>query len=172
MIIARTPAEAHRMMQMSATLVNAWVANQFQHRLGNMRLDSDRFAYPLVGVYADHFVVQRFALVGDAAVGMHPVTTHSFNFGLKSAHILNESIRSAMSSGADIRSAIVLYRYEQDHKRATTSLYLATSGIVSLYTNDSMPADRMQGASSRSKPYATCKSRLDAQTHRKRNIWS
>ncbi len=139
-IITLAPAEAERMMKISALELNAWVAEQFQYRLGNMRLDSERFAYPLVGVYADRFVAQRFALVGDAAVGMHPVTAHGFNFSLKSAHALCESIRAAMNTGSDIASAAVLARYEREHKQATKPLYLATSGIVRLYTNDSMPA--------------------------------
>ena len=30
--------------------------------------------------YANTFVKHRFALIGDAAVGMHPVTAHGFNF--------------------------------------------------------------------------------------------
>ena len=139
-IITLTPAEAERMMKISALEMNAWVAEQFQYRLGNMRLDSERFAYPLVGVYADRFVAQRFALVGDAAVGMHPVTAHGFNFGLKSAHALCESIRTAMNMGGDIASSALLARYEREHRQATKPLYLATSGIVGLYTNDSVPA--------------------------------
>lgn len=139
-IITLTPAEADIMMKIPAAELNGWVIRQFQHRLGNMRLDSERFAYPLVSVYADRFMAKRFALVGDAAVGMHPVTAHGFNFGLKSAYFLSKSIQSAMNTGADIASATVLSHYEQEHKRATKPLYLATGGIVRLYTNDSVPA--------------------------------
>ena len=43
-------------------------------RLGAMRSAGARHHYPLVGVYAHRFVAPRFALIGDAAVGMHPVT--------------------------------------------------------------------------------------------------
>ncbi len=139
-IITLPPVDAERMMKITAFELNTWVAEKFQYRLGNMRLDSERFVYPLVGVYADQFVAHRFALVGDAAVGMHPVTAHGFNFGLKSAYHLSETIRGALDSGADIASKSVMERYEQAHKRTTKPLYLATSGIVSLYTNDSIPA--------------------------------
>ena len=45
-----------------------------------------------------------------------------------------------MNTGTDIASLGVLARYENIHKRATKPLYLAISGIVSLYTNDSVPA--------------------------------
>ncbi|MFO1242063.1 MAG: hypothetical protein U1E36_02520 [Rickettsiales bacterium] len=83
------PAEAERMMKISYSEMNAWVAEQFQYRLGNMRLDSERFAYPL-RVYAIA-LAQRFALVGDAAVGMHPVTAHGFNFALVRMLCVNRS---------------------------------------------------------------------------------
>jgi len=139
-IITLPPTEAARMMNISTLELNLWVSEQFQHRLGNMRLDCECFSYPLVGVYANHFVSKRFALVGDAAVGMHPVTAHGFNFGLKSIHFLVDSIKMALASGGDIASEAVLSRYETAHRRATLPLYLATSGIVSLYTNDSTPA--------------------------------
>ncbi|MFO1242064.1 MAG: hypothetical protein U1E36_02525 [Rickettsiales bacterium] len=45
-----------------------------------------------------------------------------------------------MNTGADITLSAVLARYEREHRQATKLIYLATSGIVSLYTNDSVPA--------------------------------
>ena len=45
--------------------------------------------------YAARFVAQRFALLGDAAVGMHPTTAHGFNFGLLGQHALATAIRAA-----------------------------------------------------------------------------
>ena len=45
-------------------------------RLGAMRLDGERYVYPLMAVWAERFVAPRLALIGDAAVGMHPVTAH------------------------------------------------------------------------------------------------
>lgn len=139
-IITMPPLEAARMAQLPPQEFNAWASEQFQHRQGTMRLDSECFLYPLVGVYADRFVAKRFALIGDAAVGMHPVTAHGFNFGLKSVQSLTGFIRSERANGGDIGSDSVLSRYDQAHRRATRPLYLATSGIVSLYTNDSAPA--------------------------------
>ncbi len=58
------------------------LTRRFDHRLGAMHLASTRHLYPLVGVRPHRLVAQRFACVGDAAVGMHPVTAHGFNFGL------------------------------------------------------------------------------------------
>lgn len=135
-IITHTPAEAAKLMAMPGAQFSQWVSTQFRYRLGAMQLDSERYAYPLVGAYAERFVATRFALVGDAAVGMHPVTAHGFNFGLKSIHYLCREIRSALDKRQDIASDAVLASYERHHRRATKPLYLTTNGIVSLYTND------------------------------------
>ncbi|MCK7491781.1 MAG: hypothetical protein MZW92_09040 [Comamonadaceae bacterium] len=53
---------------------NVQMAHRFEQRLGTMTLASTRHAYPLVAVYPRRLIGQRFACVGDAAVGMHPVT--------------------------------------------------------------------------------------------------
>lgn len=115
---------------------------RFDDRFGHMQLTSTRHTYPLVGVYARSFVAPRFALIGDAAVGMHPVTAHGFNLGLRSVETLASGIRRAHADGQDFASLRVLRHYERAHRRATLPLYLATLAIVKLYTND-RPAARL-----------------------------
>ncbi len=116
------------------------IARRFQHRLGEMRRAGSRHSYPLVGVYAQRFAAARFALIGDAAVGMHPVTAHGFNFGLHSVDLLSREILGAVRAGGDIAAPERLQRYAQAHRRATWPLYMATQAIATLYTNDSGPA--------------------------------
>ncbi|WFC40566.1 5-demethoxyubiquinol-8 5-hydroxylase UbiM [Pseudoxanthomonas sp. SE1] len=113
---------------------------RYGHRLGHMRLESSRHVYPLVGVYARRFIGRRFALVGDAAVGMHPVTAHGFNLGLASVERLAGMAREALRCGGDLGCAEGLARYERRHRRGSRPLYLATRAIVELYTNDRAPA--------------------------------
>nr|HPI62808.1 FAD-dependent hydroxylase [Alphaproteobacteria bacterium] len=86
------------------------------------------------------FINRRFALVGDAAVGMHPVTAHGFNFGLKGQHILSKLLKEALQSGLDIGEDGMLSRYQSLYRRATLPLYITTNKIVGLYTSDSQPA--------------------------------
>lgn len=109
-------------------------------RLGAMHLSSSRHAYPLVAVYADRFVAPRYALIGDAAVGMHPVTAHGFNFGLGSVALLAEQIAESIKAGRDIADPDALARYQRRHRRATLPLYLSTNAIARLYTDDRLPA--------------------------------
>jgi ubiquinone biosynthesis UbiH/UbiF/VisC/COQ6 family hydroxylase len=119
---------------------NQEMARRFAQRLGSMTLASTRHAYPLVAVYPRKLVAPRFACVGDAAVGMHPVTAHGFNFGLLSIDHLAGSVRAAHADGRDIAEPAGLARYEKTQRRATLPLYLATQLITQLYTRDTPPA--------------------------------
>ena len=139
-VITLPPDEINHLMTMQENDFNSQVSARFKHRLGQMKLVSTRHAYPLVTVYARRLVASRFALIGDAAVGMHPVTAHGFNFGLKSIASLSANIKAALESGTDIASNKVLLAYERTHRRQTRPLFLATHAIANIYSNDSLPA--------------------------------
>jgi 2-polyprenyl-6-methoxyphenol hydroxylase-like FAD-dependent oxidoreductase len=119
---------------------NHWVAQQFEYRLGTMQLTGERHSYPLVAVYARQFHATRFALLGDAAVGMHPVTAHGYNFGLYGVEVLTAAISAARRAHLDIGSAAVLSKYDRVHRRATLPIFLGTNALVKLYTDDRLPA--------------------------------
>lgn len=123
----------------------AEIQAQFNHRLGDMRLVGKRHAYPLVAVHANKFVKSRYALIGDAAVGMHPVTAHGFNLGLRGQDTLFRVIRAAQLQGQDIGALDVLEKYQSKQMRVSWPLYTGTNEIVSLYTNDSVPAKILRG---------------------------
>lgn len=140
-IVITLPASASaEMLNMEKSMFNKEIQQRFENRLGKMKLIGERFPYPLVAVYAHKFFTTRFALIGDAAVGMHPVTAHGFNLGLRSAHTLAAEIKPALNKGKDIGSSVLLERYQSKHRRASLPLYLATNAIVSLYTNEILPA--------------------------------
>jgi len=101
-------------------------------RWGEIEAEERPFAYPLTITYADSFATARAALIGDAAVGMHPVTAHGFNFGLAGAVRLAELIRGA----DDVGDRRVLARYAIAHRAATWPLYQATRMLVGLFTDE------------------------------------
>lgn len=125
---------------------NADIQQRFGNRLGEMKLVSERYAYPLVGVHAKRFTAQRFALLGDAAVGMHPVTAHGFNLGLRGSDTLAGEINKACNASQDIGSDKVLKSYQRQHMLITRPLYHGTNGIVGLFTNDRVPAKAVRKA--------------------------
>ena len=139
-VITLSADRAEEIVSLPEAQFNQWVAQQFEHRLGTMQLTGGRHQYPLVAVYARHFYAPRFALLGDAAVGMHPVTAHGYNFGLYGVESLVREIGKARRAGADIGSTAVLRRYERTHRRATLPIFLGTNALVKLYTDDRLPA--------------------------------
>jgi len=131
---------ADRIMTMNNTQFNHDIQHRIKDSLGNMKLIGQRFSYPLVAVHAKQFVTQRFALIGDAAVGMHPVTAHGFNLGLRGAYSLANEIKTASSKNQDISSLALLKRYQSRHMKVTRPLYLGTNSIVGLFTSENLPA--------------------------------
>jgi 2-polyprenyl-6-methoxyphenol hydroxylase-like FAD-dependent oxidoreductase len=136
-VVTLPPMDIQGLMVAPDSEFAAAMESRFQRRLGSMNLASTRHAYPLVGVYPRRFVSERFALIGDAAVGMHPVTAHGFNFGLLGQDLLGQAIRHAQARHVDIGDPRHLRQYAGDLRRATRPLYLATSAITCLYTDDS-----------------------------------
>ena len=114
-----------------------------------MKQKGKRYPYPLVGVHANRFFTRRFALIGDAAVGMHPVTAHGFNLGLSGQDLLADEMSTAISQGRDFWHPAVLARYQQQHMLSTRPLYHGTNSIVSLFTNDNLPATLIRKAALR-----------------------
>jgi len=140
-IVITVPTDkSDEILAMSEEQFNDDIQRRFNDRLGKMRLLGDRYPYPLVAVHADRFVADRFALIGDAAVGMHPVTAHGFNLGLRGQETLAKEIKAALMRGADIGALAVLKNYDTKHRRITRPMYLATNGIVRLFTNSMFPA--------------------------------
>ncbi len=139
-VITLPPRQIAELMALDEDSFGARVSTLFEYRLGNMRPVAKPVAYPLVGVFANAFVGERCALIGDAAVGMHPVTAHGFNLGLQSQDRLAAVLRTAAQRGADIAAPSGLARYERGHRLAARPLYEATNAITSLYTDDRLPA--------------------------------
>ncbi len=87
-VVTASMDQRNLLMQMDEAQFSRDIRHRFNSRYGDMKLISKRFSYPLVGVHASKFYTKRFALIGDAAVGMHPVSAHGYNLGLSGQEIL------------------------------------------------------------------------------------
>lgn len=141
-VITTDSADAQQLMQLDPAAFAAHVQRDFQDRLGPMALVGERHAYPLVATYAHRFSGARWALLGDAAVGMHPVTAHGFNLGLSGVERLTAAVQTARAAGQDWGDAAVLAPYAQGHHRHAFPIFAGTNTIVKLYT-DPRPVPRM-----------------------------
>ncbi len=145
-VITLPPREIAQLQQLGDERFSREIEQRFAHRLGRMQLVSSRHAYPLVGVYARRVISQRCALIGDAAVGMHPVTAHGFNFGLGSVQRLSKLVLAAHARGKDLAEPALLERYQRQQRLATWPLYQATNLLVECYTSDQLPMRLLRNA--------------------------
>lgn len=137
-------AEAERLAAMSDDQLAGELAARYRHRLGSMQVMSSRHVYPLVTSWARRFAVPGAVLIGDTAVGMHPVTAHGFNLGLGGAALLAREIAEASRRGADWGNDRILRRFETSHRLASWPVYAATNAIVRLYGDNRRAAKLMR----------------------------
>ena len=137
--------KADTIKKMSPEELAASVKEQLKGRLGDMELVSTIHNYPLVGMIAQRFYGKRSALIGDAAVGMHPVTAHGFNLGLSSADLLAKLVLEAEQRGQDIGAASLLEKYSTKHMLHAQPIYLGTNMLLKLFTNETAPAKILRG---------------------------
>lgn len=141
-VVTAGATDAAALMALPPEAFAMQVQVQFQQRLGPMALEGERHAYPLVGVYARRFAGPRCALLGDAAVGMHPVTAHGFNLGLAGVERLVAALVAGRHQGHDPGHGAALARYANAHHRHAWPMYQGTNAIVRLYT-DARPVPRL-----------------------------
>ena len=128
--------KAKDILDQDDTVFSQDIAERFNHRLGKMSIASEKFSYPLFASHADHFHAERFALVGDASVGMHPVTAHGFNLGLRGIDTLTRILNEAKSSNEPFYTKENLKKYNQKHQMNTRTLYYGTNLIVDLFNSE------------------------------------
>ena len=128
------------LMKMDKKKFNKEMEGRFNSFFGKMKLLGKRYSYPMVTTYTKKFISHRFAVIGDAAVGMHPVTAHGFNLGLKGLDILIDEIKAAVKNKSDIGLTDILKNYQSKLHRVAAPVYLATNSIINLYTSNILPA--------------------------------
>ena len=128
------------LMKMDKKKFNKEMENSFNNFFGKMKLIGKRYSYPMITTYTKKFISDRFAVIGDAAVGMHPVTAHGFNLGLKGLDILIDEIKAALKNKSDFGLTDTLKNYQYKLHRVAAPVYLATNSIINLYTSNILPA--------------------------------
>ncbi|WP_110678498.1 5-demethoxyubiquinol-8 5-hydroxylase UbiM [Salinicola sp. RZ23] len=145
-VLTLPPAQMDALMTLPQAEFETEITRRLEGRLGTMTQAAEARRYPLVSVYAERFVGPRQALLGDAAVGMHPVTAHGFNLGLEGVRRLAGLIGDAREAGQDIGAPRLLARYQREQRLATGPLFAATLAIVGLYTDERPPARLLRKA--------------------------
>lgn len=148
-VITITNTKAHELLDLSPDELAKEAQKMLNGKLGDMESAGTVHSYPLVGVHAEKFYGVRSALIGDAAVGMHPVTAHGYNLGLESTEILAKLILQAAAKGRDIGEAGLLEMYNLKHQLHTRPLYHGTNAMVTFFTTDHAPVKLLRDATLR-----------------------
>jgi 2-octaprenyl-6-methoxyphenol hydroxylase len=107
--------------------------------LGEIRPIGRRWSYPLGALWAQRFVAERLALVGDAAHGIHPIAGQGLNLGFRDVAALAEEVIAAVNGGEDAGSAAVLSRYQRRARPDAMLMLGATHVLEKLFGNDVGP---------------------------------
>ena len=122
----------------------AELERRFGRRLGALSLEGKPQAYPLGLTLARDLMRPRFALLGDAAHGIHPIAGQGLNLGFRDAAALAETIVDAFRLGLDIGSEEVLRRYERWRRFDIWQMGLTTDLLNRVFSNDIGPLRAMR----------------------------
>ncbi len=134
MVLTLTEDDMRCVKNLNDIQFNDYISTKFD--MGDMKLVGSRHYYPLIGTIADKFINNRFALIGDSAVGMHPVTAHGFNLALRGQNILAQEIIKANTVDMDIGNNFVLNQYNNRQISVARIMYFGTNSVVSLFTSN------------------------------------
>ena len=127
--------KSKQFLNLTKNEVNKKIESDLKGKLGKMSLIGKKHTYPMLTIYSNEFFRDRSVLIGDVAVGMHPITAHGFNLNLRGIYLLQNEIKNALIKNLDIGSIDVLQKYEKSFRKISLPIYLATNAIVRLYTN-------------------------------------
>ncbi len=128
--------EAKRILALDDEGFLAEVDKRFGGKLGAIGLDGPRQSWPLEMHLARRYVGPRFALIGDAAHGVHPIAGQGLNLAFRDVAALVEVITETVRLGLDAGNAQALARYER-WRRFDSMVSAATfDGLNRLFAND------------------------------------
>ena len=132
-------ADAEKLVASDDLVFEDELERRFGYKLGALKVVGGRKAFPLGLTLARDFVAPRFALAGDAAHGIHPISGQGLNLGFKDVAALAETIVDADRLGLDFGSMAVLERYQTWRRFDTFRMGVTTDVLNRLFSNDIAP---------------------------------
>lgn len=128
--------KATRILALDDAAFLAEVDKRFGGKLGALSLDGPRQSWPLEMHLARRYVGPRFALIGDAAHGVHPIAGQGLNLAFRDVAALVEVLSDAIRLGFDAGDAQALTRYERWRRFDSTISTATFDGLNRLFSSD------------------------------------
>ena len=109
--------------------------HRFGDFLGQLKLTGKRISFPLQLSISEKYVSDRFAVIGDAAHGYHPIAGQGLNAGMRDIAALLDVISSARERGEDFSSINVLNRYQEWRRFDNQTLGFATDNLNKIFSS-------------------------------------
>lgn len=127
---------AQAIMALPQEEVLAYLEQKMQGYLGQVEFETRLWSYPLIAMLAQDYIADRFALLGDAAHGIHPIAGQGVNLGFRDVAVLEDVLAEALQAGEDIGSHGVLNRYQKWRRFDGGVMTGAMDGLNYLFSND------------------------------------
>ena len=107
--------------------------------LGEMKLVTPRFVFPVQLMQSETYIKPRLALIGDAAHCCHPVGGQGLNLGIRDAAALAEVLTNAHEAGEDIGELAVLKKYNKWRKQENLIILAFTDFLDRFFSTSFLP---------------------------------
>ncbi len=131
-----SPREAARIMGLGKEEFSDELARRFGDELGKAAPEGKAFCYPLSSVLAHEYVGPRFALIGDAAHGIHPIAGQGINLGYRGVAALAQVIDDALRLGLDIGALDVVENYQRRRRFEALAMVAGCAVLNGLFASD------------------------------------
>ena len=110
---------------------------KMQGAYGEIKLDSDRYSYPLNLFQAEAYSAHRALVIGDAAHAIHPIAGQGVNLGYRDVAVLTELLVDAFRTGQDLGSVSLAHHYERWRRFDAASMIATTDMLNRFFSNNS-----------------------------------
>jgi len=122
---------AEELIKLENDKFNQSLSETVEYRFGNLELESDRQAFPLIERSAKDYTAPNLALIGDAAHNIHPLAGQGVNLGFADAKELN--LQLLANSDKKLGDFAVLRKYARARRLDSELMAKTMTGLDWIY---------------------------------------